>query len=773
MAANIPKVLLNPNHIKVLAADSKTPGFGITAKLFLLVFASFVVLIGLLVYLVEFVANEIADSTVERTLESAQNSVDASLRQQFVAILQTARDLARDATLFPQIEAGESASIQDRAVEFQRSLRFDVMIVTDKTGVILARSDDPSAVGEPAAARSQLVAAALRGEEATGIMRRKDELLQIAAVPVRLPATPDVILGTLAVAFRISPELVRAIQQMTGAELAVVSFPPDVNDNTAVLPRVQFTTLRSPESLTQFLDSSPKLINAIRGETLHERRLSLTLTEELYHGAVLPLKRSDGNIEGMIVALRSRSEITRPFERIERGIFLAGGFVLIAALLFALALARRITKPIRELAQSAKAIQEGNYVAVPLAQSNDEIGDLSRAMSEMSKSLKEKEELEDYLADFGTSLEEDLVEHVRPDIDEDEADAVSAHDEESRSETQVLSGAQTERIEQKPEEIGSSQRTKIVELRPTATNTNGNLPTVGARFGERYLIRRKLGSGAFGVVYLAEDLELDELVALKILCSKTLTSSELDLLKHEIKLARQISHHNVVRTHDLGIVGETPFISMEFVSGFTLRHLIKNQGALPARMAVLLARQICSALAAAHREGIVHRDLKPQNMLIDRQGVLKIMDFGLAVRVKQLGMSLQQLIVNSAKSESIDDPAVFGIAGTPPYMSPEQIEGKPLDARTDIYSLGVIFYEMLTAKLPFPDRNIGVLIRRITTEQPLPPSSERQNLSAEFDSVTLRAMAKKGEDRFQTAEEFSHQLAELVSRESGTVGMGT
>ena len=218
--------------------------------------------------------------------------------------------------------------------------------------------------------------------------------------------------------------------------------------------------------------------------------------------------------------------------------------------------------------------------------------------------------------------------------------------------------------------------------------------------GKRYEIRRVLGSGGMGMVFQAKDHDLDELVALKVLRPEiaSMNPSILERFKTEIRVARRITHRNVVRTFDFGDANGIKFISMEFVQGMTLKQLIRSKGALPISVGLQIAKQACNGLVAAHEQGVVHRDVKPQNMMLTPQSEVKIMDFGIVRENGESSMTQTGLVI-----------------GTPDYMSPEQAEGKAdLDQRSDIYSFGVVLYEIFTGSTPFKGTTpMGVAMQHI------------------------------------------------------------
>jgi len=263
-------------------------------------------------------------------------------------------------------------------------------------------------------------------------------------------------------------------------------------------------------------------------------------------------------------------------------------------------------------------------------------------------------------------------------------------------------------------------------------------------FDGRYRIIRKLGAGGMANVYLAEDQELGRSVAIKILDGRhAADNSFIERFRREAKNAAGLSHPNIVSIYDRGEAEGTYYIAMEYLSGRSLKELIVSRGPTPIKIAVDYTRQMLAALGFAHRNGIVHRDIKPHNVVVDSDGRLKVTDFGIA---------------RSGASQMTE---VGSIIGTAQYLSPEQARGAPVDQRSDVYSVGVVLYEMLTGKVPFTgDTPLEIAMKHLS-EVPVPPSETREDVPEDLDYIVLRALAKDPEDRYQTAEEMDADLARV------------
>lgn len=257
----------------------------------------------------------------------------------------------------------------------------------------------------------------------------------------------------------------------------------------------------------------------------------------------------------------------------------------------------------------------------------------------------------------------------------------------------------------------------------------------GSVLGGRFEILSELGAGGMGVVYKARDRTLDELVALKMLKGDMWGDTDrLERLKDELKLARKISHPNILRTFDFGDADGRPFISMEFVRGVTLRQLLDRSGRLPLTAGLRTSRQLCRGLSAAHAESVLHRDIKPENLLIEHTGNAKLMDFGIARSLAR-------------KEPSQTEPGA--IIGTPFYLAPEQLEGLEADRRADLYACGVVLYEIFTGKLPFStEGNIFEIVTRKLQEAPTPPRQHWQAMPQALEAIIMRCLERDREQRY-------------------------
>lgn len=293
-------------------------------------------------------------------------------------------------------------------------------------------------------------------------------------------------------------------------------------------------------------------------------------------------------------------------------------------------------------------------------------------------------------------------------------------------------------------QLTPGRQTDEVSLSPTGTGgLKASLDGLQARLAvpSRYEVIAELGRGGMGIVYKVRDIETCEVMALKILKPEIAADPAMrESLRKEVCLARKVTHKNVCRIHEFTRSETTACISMEYVDGESLLSKLQRRGALSATEAVKIARQICAGLSEAHAQGIVHRDLKPANIVVASDKTVKIMDFGIA----------------RLSRETAD--TTGGLAGTPAYMAPEQLEMRPVTARTDIYALGLVLYEIVTGEPAFTGESAIALALQQIRQAPQRPSAVMPTISARFDSAILKCLEKDPAKRFASVDELAAAL---------------
>ncbi|MCZ6754949.1 MAG: protein kinase [Gemmatimonadetes bacterium] len=353
---------------------------------------------------------------------------------------------------------------------------------------------------------------------------------------------------------------------------------------------------------------------------------------------------------------------------------------------------------VNEVIAAASAVEAGDYQAGTLsdiARRDDELGRLARVFDGMAEHVRSRED------------------RLRNQVDH------------LRDEVEAARKAQAEAADDGP---------------GAATLSTGQ------RFAGRYEVLGTIGQGGMGMVYRAKDLELDEEVAIKTLRPEFVADKTvLERFKMEIRLARRISHRNVVRIHDFGESEGVDFLTMEYVEGITVRQLLDERGRLEISSTLALARQLASSLEVAHEQGVIHRDIKPQNLLVDGEGVLKVMDFGVA-RLAERSSGLTEVGL---------------VVGTPAYMSPEQLLAEDIDGRSDLYAAGVVLYECLTGRLPFDAVTPVAMIAKVLTQTPEAPHAIESDVPPALSSLVMQLLARDKDERVQTATGLAAQLEGL------------
>jgi eukaryotic-like serine/threonine-protein kinase len=656
------------------------PGLSLNLKFFLLAAIIIILLIAVTLWFSSKKATALANETINTDLKQTLSVFETFQKDRYEKLKIANKIIAENPYIQAYIQEADSNSILDLARQTEERIKSDFIFVTDDEGTVLARTDKPGSSGQ-SMAKVPLIAKALDGDEANGLMLENNSLYHAIAVPV---VTGDVITAALAVGYSINNPLAVQIKELTHSETAFFTATKGMN-------LIATTITSDQDDLTRAFSNASK----------PDEPFQFQIGREKYVGVFRPLTNMDGQTLGRFAAFRSLDRELYAFREFQKNILFVGIGMMVFAFVLSFVGSRQITGPLRKLTNAINEVKDGNYDVPIETKSRDEVGLLAESFKKLLAQLKEKQQLVEYLSQQPT------VTGAAPTI----------------ATGPVLSGPSV----------------------TTPSHPSVSVATIGpgAVIAGRYEVQSVLGTGGMGVVLKALDRQLDELVALKLLKQEVFTQepAALERFKQELKLARRITHRNVVRTFDYSEADGYYIISMEYVKGITLKQLIRQRGMLPVRIGVQVGKQICSALDAAHEKGVVHRDMKPQNVLLESTGDVKIMDFGIARLSDMKGMTTTGMIM-----------------GTPDYMSPEQAQGFNLDARTDIYSTGVVLYEVFTGKLPFvADSPLAVLNKHIREAVP-PPITLNPELPRELELILYRALAKNPEDRYQRISQLNADL---------------
>jgi serine/threonine-protein kinase len=488
--------------------------------------------------------------------------------------------------------------------------------------------------------------------------------------------------GVLAAAFEISAERTRELALLTAGEVAVIG---------NVAPRNAAVELEVLSSTPKFAGAIPAAMRQAVAHVFEKETQSdaveFAVASELFIATALPIRSGRNEVIGALVVGRSKDAEMAPFREIRRSLLIVGGIALLLSLPLSFAMAQGLAGPIRKLAEGARKIAGGD-LDVSLPSADGEVGALARAFEGMVGELKEKAQLEALVAN----------------------------------------------MQRRPGDITYGGAGPL-------SRGSGDSGEVGHVFAGRYELLSELGKGGMGVVFRARDRELDEEVALKVLKGVSEgQAAQVDRLRQEIKLARVITHPNVVRAFDFGESAGSRFLTMEYVPGTTLREVIDARGGLQLTPALQIAKQVCRGLAAVHKAGIIHGDLKPQNVMVMGNGVAKLMDFGVA------------------RTRSNQDHGGVSVVGTPLYMSPEQAKGADLDERSDIYSAGVMMYEMFTGQCPFRAKEVTEILQMHLNDIPTDPRVLRPDMPQALAEIILACLSKHRAQRPSSAADLDRWL---------------
>ncbi|HEV7843309.1 MAG TPA: protein kinase, partial [Pyrinomonadaceae bacterium] len=285
----------------------------------------------------------------------------------------------------------------------------------------------------------------------------------------------------------------------------------------------------------------------------------------------------------------------------------------------------------------------------------------------------------------------------------------------------------------------------------------------GTRLG-RYEIRSQIGAGGMGEVYLARDTRLGRTVALKLLRADVASDRQrMHRFEKEAKAASALNHPNIITIYEIDQTSEAHFIAMEFIEGETLRAAMAG-ASLETSKALDVAAQVASALAAAHDAGIVHRDIKPENIMLRMDGYVKVLDFGLVKLTERYATHSELTMIDGHGRTAMADTDPGMVMGTVHYMSPEQAQGQPVDARTDIWSLGVLLYKMLTGSIPFRGKTPNHVIVSIIEDEPQPITNLMPDVPAELQRIVTKALRKEKDERYQVIKDMAQDLKSLLRR---------
>ncbi len=682
----------SPGSAPVLRAiaDDVPQGLTLRTRLF---FGSILLLaftIGAAIAFLTQKSQSVADQKIRQDLNAVPaifegyRSSQASARERAVRSL--AEEVGTKALMAEVREHPET--FHDAAQGFAKVLGARAVYLFDSSGSLLARSDR-EAGEETGRDFSGLSWVDIPRETRTGSsafileVSRHKALSIVASAPVTQGRDAEQRLnGVIAAAFEVSPERVKELALLIAGEVAVVG---------NVAPRGAPVQLEMLSSTEKFAHSMPDAMSQATTHVLEKEAQSPPVEfkagGETFIATALPIRSGRNEVIGALVVGRSKDAEMAPFREISRSLLMVGVVALLLSLPLSFAMAQGLAGPIQKLAESARKIARGD-LDVSLPQADGEVGALARAFAGMVGELKEKAQLEALVAN----------------------------------------------MQRRPGDItfrGASP----------GSGDSGDSGRVGRVFAGRYELLSELGKGGMGVVFRARDRELDEEVALKVL--KTVgeeQAAQVDRLRHEIKLARVITHPNVVRAFDFGESGGSRFLTMEYVPGTTLREVIDARGGLQLTPALQIAKQVCRGLAAVHKAGIIHGDLKPQNVMVMGSGVAKLMDFGVA------------------RIRSSQDQGGVSVIGTPLYMSPEQAKGADLDERSDIYSAGVMMYEMFTGQCPFQAKDVAEVLQMHLNDAPADPRTLRPEIPAPLAEIILACLSKHRAQRPASAVDLDRWL---------------
>jgi len=661
--------------------------FGLTLKIFGASALVVAVVLGGTLALISTQATRTADEALHRRLDNTVAVAGRFIEAENAKLASGANVAAQIPTFIAAVAKGDPSSLLDLATSYRDLLGADYALITDANAVLRARTDRPGASGDTLG--GPLIGQALEGRQIAGYVDQADQRLYLAvATPLRIPGS-EAVQGMLLAAHQVTDSLAQGVKRASGSEI-VFYLLNDRGRPVIVASTVQHSAQLDSAvagAVTEGSGGGDRDVEAlVAGDQLVGRNRSLQNP-----GSRTPL--------GGYLALRSRAEELAAFRRTQHTLLLAGLVGLLLALGGSWLVARVIGRPVRALVLVTSRVAAGDYDAKVEVTTRDEVGDLAAAFQRMVEELKAKQQLVELLT----------------------------------SGPQVV----TRRMSIASGEVASTAAARQLEA------SSGMLQP-GTLFSARYEIKGLLGMGGMGVVYRAWDTKLGEVVAIKILRMDAAQSepAALERFKQEIRLARKITHRNVVRTHDIGEVDGLYFITMEYVEGQSLKHIVQSRGSLPVNVVLTIGKQLCRALEVAHEQGVIHRDIKPQNLIVEPSGTLKVMDFGIArLATRSEGMTQAGMAI-----------------GTPEYMAPEQLLGGDVDFRADLYATGAVLFESVTGRPPFVSESAISLVAKQLEEAPPSLRSLNAEVPESLETLILRALNKDPAKRPQSATQLYGEL---------------
>ena len=687
-------------------------------------------------------AEQGARSTASASLSAGGYVLDRAFEQQgrsMDAGLEVFTQYSGNVALIEHVaESGATSTLADTLVENLPRLSAEIALVVRPDGSVLASSAKGARQALPEAGILQMAlapeeakAAGHQGPYFRGFLRvdwgERPGIYHAVARTLSSPGGRP--LGAMLVGVRIDDRASADLRRLA------IAGPQrgDPSAHLAILSqfRTLGTTFPEAEELNRLLSRNPAFL-AVRAQVLDGLRsdvLPFQVGGRKYLGMVSPLRGVNAlDLEMAEVLLMPVDPLLAPFRNLQKAILVVGIVGVFVALGLSLRSARKVTAPLKALAVASEALAKGEPpAALDILPTSDEVGILTRTFKSMVLELKAKDDL---LA---------LLETTRKGADGPRSEGSSSAFRSSELKARA--------------DLSLNEVTRRIQA-PVGKAADEALPAtllVGETFASRYRVEAMLGSGGMGVVLKVHDLQLDEDVALKVVRPGLAASPDfLDLLKQEIRLARKITHRYVLRTHDFGECDGIPFVTMEYLKGVTLRSLLDGRGRLPLTLTLRIARQVAEGLEAAHAVGVVHRDIKPANVLFDVRGDAKIMDFGLAAPVAAV-------MVGEAEN----------LMGSPRYMSPEQIRGDRVDARTDLYALGIMLFELSSGLPPFDSPRLNDLLA-MHLEAPIPSLADAMpDLPPDLVALVKRLMEKHQDHRPQSAAEVV-EILKLLAAGGGT-----